>query len=511
MTSFRARGRLARSIGLVALALLAGALVPSVAQADIEVTLRAHDLPEPTEKNKNPSPPIEAVIRKAVAGLAPDQFFLEQTDATVPIKIKAGKIKRYVESNDKMALVILVQGNETWIGNEENADELGETPTEGAFKGIGPAIDEFARAGPPGSLAAVLVYADGKVLAKQGMEDAGKLSGAVLGAQKDYQGITNATLIGGLDEAMALLDGKPGYRKILVTIGDGTGQGEDIAVDLNARQGELAKRSIESYTIFYEVPGGILKADQQNMKKLGYSDAQVAQQRDNFVSLAQRFVGLIGDRYYATFPGCNDEKPPVCFDFDGKPHLFVVTVGEAQSEPIELQTKIWAKPKPPEESSLWWLWLLLVLLVVGIVIIVLVKRAQNQEPAPMPMPEIAAPPPGPAGPAKTIMLGIGGNDGGMPVVGWIVPLSGPNQYQTYKLLSGVTKIGTGGAANIVINDGFMSTEHAQVAASPTGFVLQDGGSTNGTYVNDKRVGSHELVDNDVITMGKTSFKFKSIN
>ena len=57
----------------------------------------------------------------------------------------------------------------------------------------------------------------------------------------------------------------------------------------------------------------------------------------------------------------------------------------------------------------------------------------------------------------------------------------------------------------------MSTEHCQINASPAGFTLIDGGSTNGSYVNDRKVSKHDLVDNDVITLGKTNFKFKSIN
>ncbi len=57
----------------------------------------------------------------------------------------------------------------------------------------------------------------------------------------------------------------------------------------------------------------------------------------------------------------------------------------------------------------------------------------------------------------------------------------------------------------------MSTEHCQISCSPNGFTLIDGGSTNGSYVNDKRVSRHDLVDNDTITLGKTNFKFKSIS
>jgi pSer/pThr/pTyr-binding forkhead associated (FHA) protein len=108
------------------------------------------------------------------------------------------------------------------------------------------------------------------------------------------------------------------------------------------------------------------------------------------------------------------------------------------------------------------------------------------------------------------MIGRGGDEGGFPVVGWLVPLNGQQAYQTFRLRSGGTKIGTTAPADIVVNDGFMSTHHCDIHCSPSGFSLIDPGSTNGCYVNDKRVQKHDLVDNDTITLGKTNFKFKSI-
>ena len=130
--------------------------------------------------------------------------------------------------------------------------------------------------------------------------------------------------------------------------------------------------------------------------------------------------------------------------------------------------------------------------------------------------EIVAPQPveapKPMGPAKTVMIGAGGDEGGFPIVGWLVPLNGSQAYQTFRLRSGGTKIGTAPPCDVVINDGFMSTEHCQINCSPQGFMLVDGGSTNGCYVNDRKIqGKQDLVDNDMVTLGKTNFKFKSIN
>jgi hypothetical protein len=144
-----------------------------------------------------------------------------------------------------------------------------------------------------------------------------------------------------------------------------------------------------------------------------------------------------------------------------------------------------------------------------------VKVFSNKSvPMPAPMPVVAAPVPDapkPMGPLKTVMMSAGGGEDGFPIVGWLVPINGPAAYQTFKLRSGGTKIGTAPPADLVVNDGFMSTEHCQISCSPAGFTLIDGGATNGCYVNDRKVQKQELVDNDMITLGKTNFKFKSIS
>jgi hypothetical protein len=169
------------------------------------------------------------------------------------------------------------------------------------------------------------------------------------------------------------------------------------------------------------------------------------------------------------------------------------------------------KAPPPAKSRLW-LWILLgvLVLLIVVVVIVIVKRRRVPEPMPEPVMEAA-----PAGPLKTIMLGIGGEQDSMPIVGWIVPLAGEARYQTFKLMAGSTKLGSGGASHIVVGDSFMSTEHAEIVASPSGFILNDLGSTNGSFAlaggEFRRIANHELLDNDVFRLGKTDFKFKSIN
>ena len=75
----------------------------------------------------------------------------------------------------------------------------------------------------------------------------------------------------------------------------------------------------------------------------------------------------------------------------------------------------------------------------------------------------------------------------------------------------IMRIGRGTDNNIVLDGDSVSRRHAHFERRNDAWYAVDDGSTNGTYVNERKVDKHELVDNDVITMGKTNFRFKSIN
>jgi hypothetical protein len=98
---------------------------------------------------------------------------------------------------------------------------------------------------------------------------------------------------------------------------------------------------------------------------------------------------------------------------------------------------------------------------------------------------------------------------GIQLLGWLVPLQGPQKGELFTL-SPVTIIGTTPDCNVCLHDKFMSSKHAEIKAENGMWVLRDTGSTNGTYVNNRRVDRHELVDNDFIKFGSAMCKFKSL-
>lgn len=125
---------------------------------------------------------------------------------------------------------------------------------------------------------------------------------------------------------------------------------------------------------------------------------------------------------------------------------------------------------------------------------------------PPPMGGGFAPPPSGGGGPKTMMFQ--GSGGQTVLVGWLVPLKGPHRGELHSLKQ-ATIVGKDPTCDIVFNDSFMSSRHATIRAQGGSFVLEDH-STNGTYVNDKKVARHELVDSDFVKFGQTLVKFKCL-
>jgi hypothetical protein len=71
------------------------------------------------------------------------------------------------------------------------------------------------------------------------------------------------------------------------------------------------------------------------------------------------------------------------------------------------------------------------------------------------------------------------------------------------VLEGTTVVGRGADADIQLTDTGVSRRHVELAVEGDGVSVTDLGSTNGTYVNGRRVSSALAVDGDRITVGTT--------
>lgn len=69
-------------------------------------------------------------------------------------------------------------------------------------------------------------------------------------------------------------------------------------------------------------------------------------------------------------------------------------------------------------------------------------------------------------------------------------------------------IGRGEDNNVHLTDKKVSRVHARILSDSEGHFLEDLNSTNGTFVNEKRISKHTLREGDVIKIGKYRLSYK---
>jgi pSer/pThr/pTyr-binding forkhead associated (FHA) protein len=70
-----------------------------------------------------------------------------------------------------------------------------------------------------------------------------------------------------------------------------------------------------------------------------------------------------------------------------------------------------------------------------------------------------------------------------------------------------TRIGRGSDNELVLDTKHVSRYHAVLLAGPVHTSIEDLNSTNGVFVNGKRVARQVLKDGDRVTVGRTSFRY----
>jgi len=91
----------------------------------------------------------------------------------------------------------------------------------------------------------------------------------------------------------------------------------------------------------------------------------------------------------------------------------------------------------------------------------------------------------------------------------VVVLDGSNQGESIPLDGAPLLIGRGPDAAIRLDDDYVSTRHARIAASGDQWFVEDLGSTNGTYLGSRRLTQPAVVQaGSQIRIGKTTIELK---
>src|SRR5690606_3323690 len=82
--------------------------------------------------------------------------------------------------------------------------------------------------------------------------------------------------------------------------------------------------------------------------------------------------------------------------------------------------------------------------------------------------------------------------------------------QRIALPAGISVVGRGAGAHIVLSDDLVSRRHAEFRVEGVRVVLVDLGSANGVYVNSRRIQDEaSLKDGDVVTIGRSQLRLRT--
>lgn len=332
----------------VALAIvLAAADADAGAGRDLRCSVREPARRPPPARAANDLIPQEIVCRLADAppGLRAEVVSLRVVyrDAS-PLLMPAAPLEPYVDQrHESLTLVILAQ----------HVDVL--TPVRATL----------AKAGPARSAVTVLGYGDGAPVTRIASGDLASLADVALDAPGAPDPAGAPALLSGLDMAFAILALGPG-RRVLVTIGDGTGEDGDIARALTERLDRFESASIELFSL------DTSRAESNTMRRLGATAAWPSASPDELATSTAALIEHLARRIYLTFP-CTLASAAACTGAEAL-ELSLLVNGDPLDPPATSQLP--PHPRISANRAIWSLWFIILPLLAIATILALAKRGQ---------------------------------------------------------------------------------------------------------------------------------------
>lgn len=96
------------------------------------------------------------------------------------------------------------------------------------------------------------------------------------------------------------------------------------------------------------------------------------------------------------------------------------------------------------------------------------------------------------------------------LIGWLVTFSWKEEGQDFRIYEGRNLISGDSKSDVVLNDPSVSSPHCMILFRSGKIRIKDELSTNGTMLNGSEIEEAELNDGDMIKIGRTELKFRSI-
>jgi len=138
------------------------------------------------------------------------------------------------------------------------------------------------------------------------------------------------------------------------------------------------------------------------------------------------------------------------------------------------------------------------------------QAVDHAPPAPPPAPAPRAAEPGDAGQTRYHHVG----DGPKQIVGVLAAIDGPLAGQLFPVGAGTTSIGRDRGCRIVVNNEYISRNHAKIICDAGQFVIgpesEEVAAKNPTILNGSPTSGDALKDGDTIQLGRTTFRFRTL-
>lgn len=97
----------------------------------------------------------------------------------------------------------------------------------------------------------------------------------------------------------------------------------------------------------------------------------------------------------------------------------------------------------------------------------------------------------------------------LPAQGTVLQIRSPSdrEGELIGIVGEIITIGRTPESDLFLDDVTVSRRHARILVDPDGYLVEDQGSLNGTYVNRRRIERHQLFDGDELQVGKFKLVF----
>ena len=285
------------------------------------------------------------------------------------VVVPATEVIDFKHGTDTIAIALVVEGGEVWMGNDDFESEDSPTRYLGALKGIKRGIDalDLAHRMPPGSLGMVITY-DVRPSIKLPLGPIAQLDGSALGTQKDYHRSVGQSLVQATSLAIGELEQAPTHKKLLLVISDGNDTNNEAAVvQFASLRKRAAQAGIQVAAIIYK---GALSDPGFPIVKL-HPQAQVAHISEGIEDAMKEAVRLATSQYTVRFDGTR-------LDWNGTAQDLTLVFGGDDLEPVTVQMGPARKPASETPWFLrWWAQLAAGVLLVALIVVGQRLRARS--------------------------------------------------------------------------------------------------------------------------------------